>query len=108
MRERETGRVGEGMLAAGEQPLQSQTVFSKSFPGAASLLVALIGALVLVGWMFDITMLKSVLPGLVTMKANTAIGMLLSGSALALLSLRKVSQPIRFWIAAMAAAVIAL
>ena len=51
-----------------------------------SVLVAALGASVLAGWALDIRILKSVLPGDVTMKANTAIGMLLNGVALALLS----------------------
>ncbi len=43
------------------------------------------GAVVLVGWLFDIPRLKSVLPGFVTMKANTAVGFVLAGLSLALL-----------------------
>jgi signal transduction histidine kinase len=43
------------------------------------------GAVVLVGWLFDIPSLKSVLPGFVTMKANTAVGFVLAGLSLALL-----------------------
>jgi PAS domain S-box-containing protein len=45
----------------------------------------LVGLLVLAGWAFDLAPVKSVLPGQVTMKANTALGFLLAGAALALL-----------------------
>lgn len=38
-----------------------------------------IGCIVIVGWCFDIGLLKSVLPGLVTMKANTAFGFIFGG-----------------------------
>lgn len=52
---------------------------------AAALAVASTGAIVLLGWYFDIAPLKSVLPGLITMKANTAIGLILLGASLRLL-----------------------
>jgi PAS domain S-box-containing protein len=44
------------------------------------------GLLVLVGWLFDIPTLKSVLPWFVTMKANTAAGFVLAGLSLTLLA----------------------
>jgi len=41
-----------------------------------------VGCLVLIGWEFNIALLKSVLPGLVTMKANTALCFFLAGVSL--------------------------
>ncbi len=54
----------------------------RSFSRAASIFGILVGCLVLVAWMFDIATLKSVFPGLVTMKANTALSFVLVGIAL--------------------------
>ena len=53
---------------------------------AAGIAVALTGAAVLVGWIFDIAALKSISSHLATMKVNTAVCFILSGVALALLS----------------------
>jgi PAS domain S-box-containing protein len=44
-----------------------------------------IGVVALVGWSFDVAPLRSVLPGMAAIQANTAFGFVLSGSALLLL-----------------------
>ena len=49
---------------------------------AAGTVVILIGACVFVGWIFNIAALKSLLPGLATMKVNTAFAFVLAGVAL--------------------------
>ncbi len=49
---------------------------------AAAIALGLLGAAVVVGWTFDIDALKSVLPGANSMKFNTALGFLLSATAL--------------------------
>ncbi|MBD2441026.1 PAS domain S-box protein [Nostoc sp. FACHB-110] len=44
--------------------------------------IILLGCIVLLGWIFDIHSFQSILPQWVTMKANTALGFVLSGIAL--------------------------
>ncbi len=63
-----------------------------TFPRLAAMLSASVGLTGLAGWVLDIPLLKSVLPGAVEMKANTAIGLVLSACALFILSGRP-SQP---------------
>ncbi|MEG4097991.1 PAS domain S-box protein [Microcoleus sp. Pol8_D1] len=63
---------------------------SKRISHMASLLVIAIGCLVLLGWQFDISLLKSGFPGMTsTMKANTAICFLLAGVSLRLLQYQR-------------------
>ncbi|HEY9852932.1 MAG TPA: ATP-binding protein [Leptolyngbyaceae cyanobacterium] len=54
----------------------------QSFSKKAATSVVLIGCVVIAGWIFHIEILKSILPGLVSMKANTSICFILSGSSL--------------------------
>ena len=59
----------------------SPSVLSAWSRAAATIVMAICGA-VLVGWIFDIGFLKSVLPGFVTMKANTAIAFVVASASL--------------------------
>jgi PAS domain S-box-containing protein len=62
--------------------LDRQAHLPKGLVHAASGVVFLAGVLVLCGWVFHVPVMTSVLPGLVTMKANTAVGFVLAGMAL--------------------------
>ncbi len=69
------------------QPIESQTpshltAVLKRISRMVSITVAGIGIVVLWGWGLQIPLLKSILPGLVTMKPNTALGFLLGGLSL--------------------------
>ena len=59
---------------------------SRNLSKNCSLIVSFIGSLVLIGWAFDIRVLKSVGSELITMKANTALCFLMTGIALSLAS----------------------
>jgi hypothetical protein len=50
-------------------------------PAVAAFAIA-VGMFVLFGWIFNVEVVKSVLPGLTAMKANTACGFILAGIAL--------------------------
>jgi len=63
---------------------------------AGAIFLVLLGATVLLGWLFDVGLLKSLLPGQVTMKANTAIGFVCAGLALAFLLRSDSSRKLRY------------
>ena len=60
------------------QPVSS----SKLMATLAAALAISAGGMVLVGWAFNLTALKSILPGWVSVKPNTALGFMLTGLAL--------------------------
>jgi PAS domain S-box-containing protein len=68
------------------------------FAQRASVVLMAAGTLVLAGWWFDIAVLKSALPGGVTMKPNTAICFILSGVALWQVPRSENVNPKRQWV----------
>lgn len=62
---------------------------SRKIAQVCALLVIFIGFSVFMGWLFDIRILRSLLPNFVEMKANTSVGYMWLGSSLLLLSLSR-------------------
>ncbi|TSA16759.1 PAS domain S-box protein [bacterium] len=56
-----------------------------AFPRLAGAIAIAIGTTVIAGWIFDIELLKSLHPGMVSMKANAALAFILAGTSLLLL-----------------------
>lgn len=64
------------------QQIAHRNTSGLTFSRLASIGVIIIGCFALIGWIFNIETFKSVLPGLVSMKANTAINFILGGVSL--------------------------
>jgi PAS domain S-box-containing protein len=79
--------------------------FHRAFALIPGVGVALLGAVVLAGWVLQVEALKSLIPGADPMKPNMAAAILLCGAALSLLSRKALTKPIRIGAAALAATV---
>jgi hypothetical protein len=75
-------------------------VFS-ALTASTAALAMIAGGLALLGWLAGLESLKSILPGTVAMKANTAISLIVLGASLACL---RGTRPSRLWLPARAAA----
>lgn len=62
-----------------------------------SLIVAFVGLIVLIGWIFNISLLKSISPDWISMKANTAICFMMAGLTLILFHFKKTKSMV--WVA---------
>lgn len=62
------------------------------FSHASALAVTVIGALALAGWIWDVPTLTAIMPGLASMKVNTASGFILSGASLAITQRGRLSR----------------
>ncbi|HMD80529.1 MAG TPA: hypothetical protein VKE92_04420, partial [Anaerolineales bacterium] len=80
--------------------------FYRAVSRAAGGIVLAVGLLALAGWLFNIPTLTSLLPGMATMKVNTALGFILCGISLWLLNHEQTKNPIRLLPAACAGIVL--
>ena len=86
---------------------QQQPARRKTIPIALALLAFCIGGAALLGWILDIEVLKRIHPSLVTMKANTAVCLMLSSIACLLLQNQPVSSTRRL-VVQLCAAIVAI
>src|SRR6188474_2249666 len=75
-------------------------------PRIASMVVFVVGCIVLIGWQLDLPALTSILPGMATMKANSALAFILCAISLWLLQNRQTKRPARLLANACAAVVL--
>jgi PAS domain S-box-containing protein len=68
-----------------ETPSRNQ----RKFITIASILIVVLGLSVILGWLFDIALLKSVFPDYTAMRFNTSLGLILAGISLYLLNTDK-------------------
>src|SRR3989338_2285156 len=61
-----------------------------------SIIIITIGCLALIGWIFNIQTLTSILPNLVTMKVNTSLAFILSGLSLRISLVERPGKMTRF------------
>ena len=83
--------TGRGLTGSFPAPNARASAFVLAGPRAAGMMVALIGLLVLAGWVLHVEALKRALPGLDTMKINAAVALL--GIGASLWSTREVGPP---------------
>jgi PAS domain S-box-containing protein len=81
---REMQRIVRERIGPAVPPVEPSGKWLGRVPMLAGATAAAVGLLVLVGWTFGLGAFTSVVPGLATMKANTALCFLLAGAALAM------------------------
>ncbi len=92
----ERGNRMVDQAAAAPAPKQSASFYgaayaralSRALARAAGVVIAAVGALVLMGWWLDIPALTTLIPGAISMKANTGLSFVIVGCAQAALSWR--------------------
>ena len=82
----------DGADLEGPKPHKSKVLISARLHKSLAIGILVIGALALLGWTADFPVLKSVVPGLIAMKANTALGLIAIGSGLLALPAKPAPQ----------------
>ena len=80
------------VVPAGRMPESPLPSHAPAIVGIASAAAVFVGTTVVLGWTFDVQLLKSILPGLVSMKVNAAAAFILTGTALGLSTMRRPSR----------------